>query len=130
MPTTAVNRRVDVRRIADGNCEHPKCHEHLKVCMGKMVTKRTMWAALIVLGLPLLVTGVKVWSQQESDHLRYADRESLIEHSERLTKQEMAVKHMADDIKDIQINQQEARKDIKEILRYMRNDGSNLRRTD
>ena len=106
--------------MSEGHCEHPKCHENLKLSMSKLVTKHTLWVALAVVGIPLLATGVKVWSQQEADHLRYADKESMNAHERRLMNQEATVKHMADDIKTIQRSQDETRKDIKEILRYMR----------
>ena len=37
-----------------------------------LVPKKWLWIGFVIVGLPLLMTGLKVWSGQEADHLRYA----------------------------------------------------------
>lgn len=74
-------------------CPDPKCHEEiqlelkdkisykdfnpLKICVGKKINKKVVWIIFAVIGLPLLITGIRVWSGQESDPLRYATRNEL-----------------------------------------------------
>ena len=102
------------------DCEHPKCHEAFKLCLAKKVSKKAVWIAIIAIGLPLLATGVKVWSRQEADHLRFAEKKDLVECEREQTELQSAVKHMKGDLEEIRHSQVEARKDIKEILRYLR----------
>ena len=102
------------------DCKSPECHEKMKLFINKKVSKKTVWIAIIALGLPLLLTGVRVWSQQESDHLRYADKDDMVRMEKAQTELQTIVKHMRDDIQGIKNGQGEAQKDIKEILRYLR----------
>ena len=102
------------------DCESPKCHERMTLCINKKVSKKTVWVAIIALGLPLLLTGVRVWSQQEADHLRYADKGDMVRMEKSQTELQTIVKHMRDDTQGIKNGQGEAQKDIKEIRRYLR----------
>lgn len=117
-------------------CEHPECQsniqmelnnkaskfdiELLKKCSVKHVHKKHLWIALVILGLPLLITGVEVWSQQGSDHLRYVNKDDMAAHEKKQARLEEKVSHMAGDIRDIRIGQVEVQKDVKEILKYLR----------
>jgi len=102
------------------DCEHPKCHEHLKICMSKLVTKKAMWIVVVAFGLPLFITGVKVWSEQTSDHLRYVEKTEMIKHEKATAELKGVVTHMINDMAEIKANQKENRSDVKEMLRYMR----------
>lgn len=114
------------------DCEHPNCHEAMKLsldskpnyetfnklrdCVGKKATKKALWIGLIVIGLPLFGMGAGVWSQQESDYLRYADKEDMV-------KIQVVVEHLSDSIKemkqDMETAQDKAQKDREEILRRL-----------
>lgn len=124
-------------------CPSPKCHEKMQlqseevktelkkrlVNLEKMITKqlalkltkKTMWAVLVVIGIPLFVTGVKVWSQQEHSDLRFAEKKELVEIDKRQTELRTVVKGLTDNIQEIKKGQEESQKDIKEILRHLRN---------
>ena len=118
------------------DCDNPKCHEHmttelaskvswkrfndLRDCAAKKMPKSWLWIGFLVIGLPLLVTGARVWSQQESDSLRYAEKQDVVDCQKKQLKLDEAVKHMNNDINEIKNSQYEAQKDIKEILRYLR----------
>ena len=102
------------------DCEHPKCHEHLKICMSKLVTKKAMWIVVVAFGLPLFITGVKVWSEQTSDHLRYVEKTTMAKHEKESAIMKEVVRHMAEDLKEVKANQKEVSRDVKEMLRYMR----------
>jgi hypothetical protein len=54
-------------------------------CLDKFVKTRTVWVFFIVLGLPLIVTGLKVWSGQESDQYRYASKEAISDLDKRIS---------------------------------------------
>ena len=121
-------------------CQTPKCHEamllklkgkadkkevqNLKTCTAKNVPKKALWIALVALGLPLLITGIKVWSQQESDHLRYVEKTEMAEHKDNMTKIQVVVEHLAEDMrnlrKDFNRNQDDAKRDRQEILRRLK----------
>ena len=118
-------------------CGAPKCHEamnlkikgkvshddfnDLKSCVGKKVPKKTLWiacwAVFVVIAIPLFITGINVWSQQEADHLKYAQREDMV-------KIQVIVEHLSNDIKemkqDFKKGQIKAQKDREEMLRLLR----------
>jgi len=94
--------------------------ESIKKCLRRKVSKKAVFIAFTVIGLPLLVTGIKVWSKQESDYLRYAEKIELAQCEKRLTKTEVIAETLARDIEDIKDLQTETRNDLKEVLRYLR----------
>ena len=101
------------------DCEHPKCHEHLKICMSKLVTKKAMWIVVVAFGLPLFITGVKVWSDQTTDHLRYVEKTEMVKYSKDLVIIQETVKHTANDVKALKDSQKEVSQDVKEVLKRM-----------
>ena len=96
----------------------------LKTCVATKTPKKTLWiagwAVFVVICIPLFITGVKVWSEQEADHLRYAEKSEMVEHGKDVTEMQVIVRHMGEDIQDIKDGQKEVKKDIKEILRHLR----------
>ena len=122
------------------DCNSPKCHEHittelanrptwtefthLKDCAAKKVPKKTawiaMWSILVVIGIPLFCTGVKVWSQQESDHLRFVEKTEMVEHERAQIKLQEVVRHLSEDMSELKAGQKEVMRDVKEILRNQR----------
>ena len=106
------------------DCEHPKCHESLKLCLATKLPKKTAWLALwamvVVIGIPLFSMGIQVWSGQENDHLRYVEKSEMVLHGRECVKTRAAVKHMADDMAELKKSQNEVQRDVKEILRHMR----------
>ena len=114
------------------DCTSPHCHEEmhrdldskpnyetfnkLKDCVGKKATKKALWIGLVAVGLPLFGIGAGVWSQQESDHLRYAAKENVV-------KIQVIVEHLSESIKEMKQDmnkaQEKAQKDREEILRRL-----------
>lgn len=95
-------------------------YDDIMKCLQKKVSQKVVWILFVAIGLPLLVTGIRVWSQQESDHLRYAGKSELAIHEKRITRAEVIADNVIKDIAEIKTSQSETRKDIKEILKYMR----------
>ena len=113
------------------DCNSPKCHEGITSELGKLVSKKTVWVFLAVIGIPLLVTGVQVWSQQEADYIRfaqakievdlkYATKESVEECKRQLVESKTIQRNILEDLEDLKEGQREASKDIKEVLKYLR----------
>ncbi len=119
------------------DCPHPKCHEHfvtelkarptwkefnlLKDCASKKTPKSWLWIGFIVIGLPLLITGARVWSETRKGDIKYITRDDMEEHIEDIVTSKEAIKHMSKSLDNIHTEQKSNTKDIKEILRYMRN---------
>jgi len=120
-------------------CTAPKCHEamqlelndkvdkkefyELKRCSAKNVSKKAVWAVVgLLVPLIFILGGVAInsWSQQESNHLRYVDKRDMVKHEKEQAKLRAVVENMGKDIEEIKSGQNEARKDIKEILRHLR----------
>jgi hypothetical protein len=109
------------------DCEHPKCHEevHIKLkekadksCIGKLLPKKSVWAAIPI----MLVLGAMAIGAAD---YKYAKQSEIADCRENQSKLDSTVKHMNEDIRDIKASSHETRKDVKEILRYMRNDRPN-----
>ena len=119
------------------DCDHPICHENtnrridrrvkfdafndLKDCVSKKVPKKTLWiicwAVFVVIAIPLFITGINVWSQQEADFLRYAQKEDVV-------KIQVVIEHLSKNIEemkqDIKEGQTKAQTDREEMLRLLR----------
>lgn len=117
------------------DCEHPSCHESMKLSLSKKATrdelgkvndcvkskvpKKTLWIALwaviVVIIIPLFVTGVQVWSEQDSDELRYASKDSLHEIERKYDTLENTQLYIRGDIADIKKTQSDTYKDVKQM---------------
>ena len=121
------------------DCDHPKCHEQLMTDInnrvqweqhdklrlevaGKMPKTwlRWWWVGFAAVGIPLFTAAIGVWSGQQSDILRYADRNIVTENKIRLTKLEefrgtisREISQVRHDIDNIQMN-------VNEILKLLR----------
>ena len=106
-------------------CDKPRCHEELKLCINRMVPKKTLWiicwGLFVVVVMPFGITAVKVWSQQASDSLRYVEKTELNQIRETQTETKKDIEYIKDDLQDLKSGQVEANKDIKEVLKYLRN---------
>jgi uncharacterized protein YlxW (UPF0749 family) len=106
------------------DCQSPQCHEAIRLALEGKVSKRTLWISLwavfIAVFLPLVGTGIKVWSQQENNHYRFAEKTELVDIDKRQTELKISVNNIKENIQDIKKNQEETQKDVKEILRHLR----------
>jgi len=105
-------------------CDKPQCHEELTLCIHRMVPKKTMWAIcwglFVVIVLPFGITAVKVWSQQASDSLRYVEKTELNQIKNTQTETRKDIEHIKDDLQALKKGQEDANRDIKEMLKYLR----------
>ena len=81
------------------------------------MSQKIAWGIFAVVVLPLLVTGVKVWSTQESNPLQYATKAEVQAYERKVIKTETLIEAMQDDVSEIKASQNEMRNDIKELLR-------------
>jgi len=111
------------------DCDHPKCHESMLLCLNEKVSKKDLlksklflWGGITAIGIPLMVTGIKVWSGQESDFLRFASKSDHSAVKERVLKTEENLKYIKRDVREIRESQKGMSKDmrdIKDLLRKM-----------
>ena len=109
-----MSRRIDGRvKFDDFN--------DLKTCVSKKVPKKILWiacwAVFVVIAIPLFITGINVWSQQEADFLRYAQKEDVV-------KIQVVIEHLSKNIeemkRDIKEGQTKAQADREEMLLLLR----------
>ena len=86
----------------------------------KFVTKKSLWIAVVVIALPLFGIGAKVWSEQEADPLRYVNKTAFKACTNDISKLETSVVYIQKDLDTIKRNQLETQRDVKEILRHLR----------
>lgn len=101
-------------------CSDPDCKASIMRCLNNKVPKKVLYGAFVVFGLPLLITGIKVWSGQEADPLRYVEKKEMVEYGKEQVRLRESVDHMKKDLQEIKDGQTEGQKDIKEILRHLR----------
>ena len=106
--------------MTEDKCPDPSCHEKLKLCLHSLVPKKALWIGLVILGLPMLVTGIKVWSQQESDKLRFADKEGMYRIEQDSATIKVIQNRIIKDLEEIKTDQKEMQQDIKKILNHVR----------
>jgi hypothetical protein len=75
-------------------------NEKLKACLRGKVSQRAAWLLFTIIGLPLIITGIKVWSTQASDYLRYAEKTELVRCEKRVAVVEVITQNMSEDIKE------------------------------
>ena len=100
----------------------------MKLCIDKKVPKKTLWLAcwgvLVVIGLPLFITGIQVWSQQESDILRYAAKSDVEQCKQDQGTTKEVLKNVVKEVEELKLlvlsGQKEFRQDNKEIMKYLR----------
>jgi hypothetical protein len=124
---------VEVNDLVDNItlCNVKGCHEGIKLCISdikhKMVSKKVLWSIcwglFVFIVIPLGVTGIKVWSQQESDSLRYASKHEVDLVKGNQTEIKVNQKHLVESLQELKDGQIESQRDVKEILNYLR--GSN-----
>lgn len=106
------------------DCETPKCHEQLKLCIEKKVSKKTMWricwGAFGLIGLPFLLMSIEVWSRSEHGDKAYIPRTEMEEHIVAISTCRENMARVFKDIEEIKEGQKENGRDIKEILRHLR----------
>ena len=109
-----MSRRIDGRvKFDDFN--------DLKACVSKKVPKKILWivgwGVFVVIVIPLFITGINVWSQQEADFLRYAQKEDVV-------KIQVVIEHLSKNIeemkRDIKEGQTKAQADREEMLLLLR----------
>lgn len=116
------------------DCESPQCHEamrlsldkrvkkddfdDLKRCMHSKVSRKTLWIIATTLFPFLLIVGgigIKGWSQQEADHLRYAEKTELTKYQKEVVRIKVVTEHMAEDLQELKEGQKESQKDLRDI---------------
>ena len=122
------------------DCNSPRCHEKMTIELGKKadrtdlnavrkcaeakVSKKTLWVAcwavLVVICLPLFVTGVQVWSQQESDELRYASKAEVEQCKSNQVEFRTVQKHIKQDLEELKNGQKTLNEGIADIQKYLR----------
>jgi len=108
------------------DCQHPQCHERLITTLGKKASwekvdalddeiKTKMpkswlkwwWLGFASVGVPMLAAAIGVWAGQQSDILRYANKDAVVANQIRLTRLEEFRVTIRRDIEDIKCNQAE-----------------------
>lgn len=113
-------------------CTDPKCKAQLEKYIESKVSKKTLfiagWTFFVVIGLPVMVTGIRVWSGQESNSLRYVEKKEIACVKEKQIETDTTLRFLKTQIADIKESQNQTRvdiqktqEDIKEILRHLRN---------
>jgi len=95
------------------------CREELLGLIHGRISKRVFWVLLAAFGLSIGTTGIKVWSKQESDSLRYANKAemSTVRETQSIVKND--INRIKEDLNYLKEIQRETQGDVKEILKYM-----------
>ena len=115
------------------DCDNPRCHEQMVTELNKRVTwdqydslksrvatkmpktwLRWWWAGFAVVGIPLIAAAIGVWSGQQNDVLRYANKTDVVETQIRLTRLEECRIATRRDIEVMKCNQAEMLKLLRE----------------
>ena len=108
------------------DCEHPQCHEAMKIsltkkadksCLTEKLSKKHLVAVLSIIVTVLIIIGTILGVAADSKYAQTAAVEEIKREHEKFKSDS---KHVQDDLKEIKISQQETRTDIKEILRHLR----------
>jgi hypothetical protein len=84
-------------------------------CVKSKVSKTALWTALVVIGIPLFMTGAKVWFGTESATMRFADVQAVAALRERVSNQEIQFKALCDSLAQITKTLDEVRLDVKAL---------------
>lgn len=118
------------------NCPDPECQSTLhKIeealygkdgtgglvrCVANKVPKKWLYIIIGVIAIPSISTGVKLWSDNQSAGMRFADKQAVAAQNERVAKLESSYTLLYEAIKELKANQYEMRRDIKNILKELR----------
>lgn len=114
-------------------CENSECREEIITSLTKKVPKYWLWIGFIIIGLPLLITGINVWSGQASDSLRYAPVRDVVDCRIRIGRLEEANQYtqrtlieIKNDLRDTKTTVLETKSNTAAILKMMVNDKKKL----
>jgi len=107
------------------DCPNTECHENLtavrnvvfdeKHGLRTKVSKIAVWIAITVIGIPLFITGIKVWFGTETAAMRFADLTAMSALRERVSAQEIQYKFLCDSLSEMKITLNELRRDVKAL---------------
>ena len=122
------------------DCQHPQCHERLTSELSNKASwekvdyiaheldnkmpktwLRWWWIGFVSVGIPMFAAAIGVWSGQQSDILRYANKDAVMENQIRLTRLEEFRETTRRDLDVIKCN-------LDEILKLLR--GKNHEKKD
>ena len=102
------------------DCTSPQCHERMNAELAKRVTwerydaltrevdqkmpkswLKWWWLGFISVGIPMLAAAIGVWSGQQSDTLRYANKQDLVDCQMRIERIEESHKYLRRDLDEI-----------------------------
>ena len=117
-------------------CQHPQCHEEmitelrdkvpwgqfqkLRDCVAKKTPRSWVWIGFVILGLPLLGIGATVWSKSKHSDDVYISHKEMEKHVVDISACKENTRHMKETLKDIKASQRETRRDVKDILKFLR----------
>jgi hypothetical protein len=93
--------------MSEIQCLDPGCREDLISRIGACLTKKSAWIICMVLLLPILAVGVRVWGQSEFYAFEQVKASAVsIKHlEERATKLEVDYKHVCDTLVEMKEQQ-------------------------
>ena len=86
-------------------------------CLSKYVTRKTLWIALLAIGIPIFAAGLIIWADNRSFGQIYVKKDALQLVKDRVTINESRFQFIREAIVRIETAQSVMQKDIKE-LRY------------
>jgi len=132
--------------MSDAKCDNPKCREELLAEIQKRVPweelektnakvdeklpksfLKWVWVAFIGIGIPLIGIAIGVWSVQQSNILRYADKSSVIQNERRIDRLETSTTLFADYAKE---NFGEIKDQLTELIKLVRGDHGRQNKSD
>jgi len=112
-------------------CPDPECRETLQTHISRKLDKVTAWTVIVVVGIPLMATGLVVWAEVMHSGDKFVARAEMEQHSRDLAICKEFMRQVPDDLKELKESidklrqevdkkQAESNQDIKEILRHLR----------
>lgn len=90
-------------------------------CLRKFVTKKAVWIAITAIGIPLIATGIKVWSGQEHAPLRYASKAEITEFRSDLAALQANQRYFKETMDEIKSDRKEQSKTLELIYQKLHN---------
>lgn len=126
-----VGQSLDQRCGDMADCPNKECHNRMtgmqKTLFGEdgtsglvglvksKVSKAALWTAIIILGIPFFVTGIRVWFGTESAALRFADVQAVAVLRERVSIHEIQFKALCESLARFEKTLDEVRSDVKAL---------------